>query len=227
MVRNRRRMGRYAAPQQRLWLEIAGQRRLRRLHSRLAARREVLHRWSALLDDLDRDVSQRLSDMGGDEDGYDTASEDVNEPERRPQEHLQGARRVANRGRRRQLSRAWGLVGDDQRELDEDLDADTEGDTQADTQADTEGGTDGGTDGDEEREPMSKPAVETYYENGTWRSRHEGVSRPFATGGTKAEQVSKGREMARRDKVEHIIKNRDGTISERNSYGNDPHPPRG
>jgi hypothetical protein len=220
MVRNRRRIGRYAAPQQRLWLEIAGQRRLRRLHRRLAARREVLHRWSALLDDLDRDVSQRLSDMGGDEDGYDTASEDVNAPERQPHEHLQGARRVANRGRRRQLSRAWGLVGDDdQGEPDDDPDADTD--------ADTDDGTEGDEDHDEEREPMSKPAVETYYENGTWRSRHEGVSRPFATGGTKAEQVSKGREMARRDKVEHIIKNRDGTISERNSYGNDPNPPRG
>lgn len=31
-----------------------------------------------------------------------------------------------------------------------------------------------------------------------------------------------GRAAAVEDKVEHIIKNMDGTIAERNSYGNDP-----
>ena len=48
-----------------------------------------------------------------------------------------------------------------------------------------------------------------------------------SAGGTKAEQVAKGRVAARKDKSEHIIKNRDGSISERNSYGGDPHPPKG
>jgi len=34
--------------------------------------------------------------------------------------------------------------------------------------------------------------------------------------------VSVGREMAREAKVEHIIKNKNGRISERNTYGHDP-----
>ena len=64
--------------------------------------------------------------------------------------------------------------------------------------------------------------VETYHENGAWHSRIQGQVEPFATGGTKDEQVAKGRQRAQADKVEHIIKKEDGTIGERNSYGNDP-----
>lgn len=41
-------------------------------------------------------------------------------------------------------------------------------------------------------------------------------------GGTKGEQQATGREAARRDGVEHIIKKKDGTIGENNSYGYDP-----
>ena len=39
--------------------------------------------------------------------------------------------------------------------------------------------------------------------------------------------VESGREVARRYEVEHTIHKEDGTIGEKNSYGNDPHPPRG
>lgn len=201
MAPNRRRLGRYVAPRQRMWLEIAGQHRLRRLQQELTARRAVLHRWSALLDDLDQDVSRRLQDLGGDEDSYDAQSHDVNEPLRTRYPDLGKSRRHAgDPGHELNLSRVWAVDDDD--DLEDDFD-------------------------DEEDEAMSKPAVETYYENGTWRSRHQGVTKPFASGGTKAEQVARGRETARREGVEHIIKNRDGSISERNSYGADPHPPRG
>ena len=74
---------------------------------------------------------------------------------------------------------------------------------------------------------MPNGDVETYYENGEWKSRRQGSGRAFARGGTKAEQTATGREAAQRDQVEHIIKTQDGTIGERNSYGNDPHPPKG
>lgn len=74
---------------------------------------------------------------------------------------------------------------------------------------------------------MSKPGIETYNEDGQWKSRRQGNQRAFAVGGTKAEQVAQGREAAQRDKVEHTIKNVDGTIGRKNSYGNDPHPPKG
>jgi hypothetical protein len=38
--------------------------------------------------------------------------------------------------------------------------------------------------------------------------------------------VEAGREMARKLKVEHTIHRRDGVITEKNSYGNDPYPPK-
>jgi hypothetical protein len=39
--------------------------------------------------------------------------------------------------------------------------------------------------------------------------------------------VEAGRVIARKLAVEHTIHLGDGTIGEKNSYGNDPHPPRG
>ncbi|MYG61807.1 MAG: DUF2188 domain-containing protein, partial [Acidimicrobiales bacterium] len=35
------------------------------------------------------------------------------------------------------------------------------------------------------------------------------------------------RDTARRERTEHSIHRKDGQIGERNSYGNDPHPPTG
>ncbi|BCW86653.1 hypothetical protein NicSoilE8_43260 (plasmid) [Arthrobacter sp. NicSoilE8] len=69
---------------------------------------------------------------------------------------------------------------------------------------------------------MAQGDIETYYEDGTWKNKREGADRAFTTGGTKAEATAEGREAAMKDKVEHVIKNQDGTISEKNSYGNDP-----
>lgn len=69
--------------------------------------------------------------------------------------------------------------------------------------------------------------VETYSENGRWKNRVLGNKRASNTFDTKAEAQAKGREMAQKLHSEHIIKKRDGTIGERNSYGNDPYPPKG
>jgi hypothetical protein len=43
---------------------------------------------------------------------------------------------------------------------------------------------------------------------------------------TKADAITAGRCYAKREHVEHTIHNRNGQIAEKNSYGNDPHPPR-
>lgn len=43
---------------------------------------------------------------------------------------------------------------------------------------------------------------------------------------TKEVAVAAGREIARRLRVEHTIHNTDGEISAKNSYGNDPNPPK-
>ncbi len=74
---------------------------------------------------------------------------------------------------------------------------------------------------------MAGRPVHTVPHGDGWANRREGSQRVSNTFSTKAEAQAAGRDMARRDGVEHIIHNKDGTISERNSYGNDPHPPKG
>ncbi len=66
------------------------------------------------------------------------------------------------------------------------------------------------------------PAIETYFENGEWKNRVQGSRRAANRHATKAEAEKAGREMAKKRRVEHIIKKKDGTIGARNSYGNDP-----
>jgi type IV secretory pathway TrbL component len=73
---------------------------------------------------------------------------------------------------------------------------------------------------------MAKGDISTYNEDGVWKSKVEGSSRAAHTGGTKAEQQRVGRDMARERGVEHTIRNMDGTIGGKNSYGNDPNPPK-
>jgi hypothetical protein len=83
------------------------------------------------------------------------------------------------------------------------------------------------TDGIREDQDMAKGDISTYNEDGTWKSKVEGSSRAAHTGGTKAEQQAAGREMAKERGVEHTIRNMDGTIAKKNSYGDDKHPPKG
>lgn len=70
-------------------------------------------------------------------------------------------------------------------------------------------------------------SIETYHEDGVWKNRAQGNERASNTHATKAEAQAAGRDMAKDRHVEHIIKKMDGTIGARNSYGNDPHPPKG
>lgn len=74
---------------------------------------------------------------------------------------------------------------------------------------------------------MAKGDISTYNEGGVWKSKVEGSSRAAHAGGTKAEQQSVGRAMARDREVEHTVRNLDGRIGQKNSYGKDPHPPQG
>jgi hypothetical protein len=69
---------------------------------------------------------------------------------------------------------------------------------------------------------MANPAVETYHEDGEWKSRRQGSDRAFSVGGTKEDQAAKGRAAAQHHATEHIIKNLDGTIAQKTSYGSDP-----
>lgn len=74
---------------------------------------------------------------------------------------------------------------------------------------------------------MANKNVETYHEDGQWKNRVQGNTRASNTAETKREAQAEGRRMAQKLEVEHIVKKVDGTIGERNSYGNDPHPPKG
>jgi hypothetical protein len=69
---------------------------------------------------------------------------------------------------------------------------------------------------------MAKANVHTVPHEGGWANRREGAKRVSKVFGTKAEAQTAGRKTAMRDRVEHLIQNRDGTVSARNSYGNDP-----
>lgn len=60
-----------------------------------------------------------------------------------------------------------------------------------------------------------------------WAVRGEGNERVTSTHRTQAEAVNAAREIARNQRSEVLIQNRQGQIRERNSYGNDPHPPKG
>lgn len=72
-----------------------------------------------------------------------------------------------------------------------------------------------------------KPAIHTVQTDDGWANRTEGADRRFGSAPTKADAEKIGRESAKRRGVEHISHREDGTIGERRSYGNDPHPPRG
>ncbi|WP_408897402.1 DUF2188 domain-containing protein [Nocardioides sp. R1-1] len=69
---------------------------------------------------------------------------------------------------------------------------------------------------------MPKGDVETVFVDGTWTNQVEGEGPTGHLFQTKDRAVEAGRELARERASEHIIKNQDGTIGERSTYGDDP-----
>jgi hypothetical protein len=76
---------------------------------------------------------------------------------------------------------------------------------------------------------MPEGDIETYYEDGRWKNKVEGRNRAANSGTTKAQVQARGREMATKRGVEHIIRKQDGTIGARNTYrrGRDPRATKG
>jgi len=62
--------------------------------------------------------------------------------------------------------------------------------------------------------------------NGGWAVKKAGSSRASKAFSNKSEAVQYARTLSRREKAELYIHGRDGAIQNRNSYGNDPFPPR-
>ena len=70
---------------------------------------------------------------------------------------------------------------------------------------------------------MAEGYVHTTYADGRWANAIEGGDgAPLGTYETKDAATRAGRGEARRRHTEHVIHNQDGTIAERNSYGDDP-----
>jgi Uncharacterized protein conserved in bacteria (DUF2188) len=68
---------------------------------------------------------------------------------------------------------------------------------------------------------IAKATVWTVPHDRGWANKREGAKRVAKVYPTKAAAQSAGRQTAMREKVEHVILNRDGEIAARNSYGGD------
>lgn len=62
---------------------------------------------------------------------------------------------------------------------------------------------------------------------GGWAVRGANNERVTSVHGTQAEAISRAREIAQNQQSEMLIHGRNGQIRERDSFGNDPFPPKG
>ena len=65
----------------------------------------------------------------------------------------------------------------------------------------------------------------TPHKNG-WAVKREGSKRSSKITKTKQEAIDAGRAIAKNQRVEVITQRKDGTIQSKDSYGNDPNPPK-
>ena len=64
-------------------------------------------------------------------------------------------------------------------------------------------------------------------DDGDWKVKSVGAGKAVARFELKSNAIEKAREIALNNHAELIVQNQDGEIGWRNSYGNDPCPPRG
>ena len=60
-----------------------------------------------------------------------------------------------------------------------------------------------------------------------WQVKDAGNSRATVVTSTQREAIRVGKEIAKNQGSELFVHNKQGQIRERNSYGNDPYPPKG
>lgn len=75
---------------------------------------------------------------------------------------------------------------------------------------------------------MTKRNIHTVHnkERGMWETKKEGQTKPLSSSHTKAVAEEKSIREAKKTGVEHVIHKMDGKISDKDSYGNDPVPPK-
>lgn len=74
---------------------------------------------------------------------------------------------------------------------------------------------------------MGKSQHVTPHPDGGWQVKGAGNSRATIRTETQAEAITVAREIARNQEAELFIHRPNGQIRERNSFGNDPYPPKG
>lgn len=74
---------------------------------------------------------------------------------------------------------------------------------------------------------MSKRNQHVVPHNGKWAVQGAGSGRATSVHHTQAEAIERAREIAQHNHSEILIHGRNGQIRERDSYGNDPYPPKG
>ena len=62
--------------------------------------------------------------------------------------------------------------------------------------------------------------------SGTWQVKREGASKATKSFYTQQEAINYARDIAKNQQSELIIHRRNGTIRDKDSYGNDPCPPK-
>ena len=62
--------------------------------------------------------------------------------------------------------------------------------------------------------------------NKTWNVKQEGRTTPESTHRTQGNAINAGRTIARRNESELVIHDRNNRIRDKDSYGNDPNPPK-
>ncbi len=73
---------------------------------------------------------------------------------------------------------------------------------------------------------MKKNQHVTPHKNGGWQVKGENNTRATVRTNTQAEAIEIAREIARHQESELLIHGKNGRIRERDSYGNDPCPPK-
>jgi len=74
---------------------------------------------------------------------------------------------------------------------------------------------------------MNKKGQHVVPSDGKWSVRKAGSARASGVYDTQQEAVEQARKIAQNQQTELYIHGRDGRIRERNSYGQDLHPPKG
>ena len=73
---------------------------------------------------------------------------------------------------------------------------------------------------------MTKKSVHVVRREDGWAVRRSQAERDSSHHGTQGKAIDAGRRTAQRENTELFIHGRDGRIRDRDSYGNDPFPPR-